>query len=130
MDLTTLIPQHKSDIEAAHRALEAGYPTIGPILGELLEWMQDMNWPVAIEIETILLTVGAPLAPHILRVLQGDDDVWKYWILMRLVINFNKECRALLMDECIRISNKPTPGEVMEEVNLIANDILLLDVNN
>lgn len=128
MNLETLIPQHKSDIEAARRARAAGYPLIDPILGDLLVWMQDMNWPVASEIEAALQPVGAPLSPHILSVLQGDDDVWKYWVLTRLAVNFGREARASIIDECLRIINKPTEGEIAEEVNLAARDILILDV--
>ena len=130
VNLDALIPQHKNDIEAARRAGAAGYPVIEPILGDLLEWMQDMNWPVATEIEDILRTVGAPVSPHILNVLRGDDDIWKYWVLTRLAVDFDKESRAAIIDECVRIVNQPTAGELSEEVNLAARDILILDADD
>jgi hypothetical protein len=126
VNLDTLIPKHKSDTEAARRALNAGYPMIQPILGDLLTWMQDMNWPVASEIEAVLQPVGAPLSPHILKVLQGGDDIWKYWVLTRLAVNFNREARALILDECLRIVNDSTEGEIAEEVDLAARDFLIL----
>lgn len=130
MNLDVLIPQHKSDTEAARRAGAVGYPEIDPILGDLLVWMQDMNWPVATEIEAVLQTVGTPLAPHILKVLQGDDDIWKYWVLTRLAVNFDKEARDAIIGECLRIVNHPTDGEVAEEVNLAARDILIIDAHD
>ncbi len=130
MKLDALIPKHKSDTEAARRARTAGYPAIQPILGDLLTWMQDMNWPVASEIEAVLQPVGAPLSPHILKVLQGGDDIWKYWVLTRLAVNFDREAREPIMDECLRIVNDPTDGEIAEEVNLAARDILILDAHD
>lgn len=126
----SLIPQHKSDIEAARRAAAAGHPVIEPILGDLLEWMRDMNWPVATEVEAVLRTVGKQLSPHILKVLRGDDNIWKYWVLTRLAVNFDKEARMAIIDECLRIANQPTAGEVAEEVNLAARNILILDAHN
>ena len=130
VELDALIPKHKSDTEAALRARAAGYPVIEPILGDLLTWMQDMNWPVASEIESVLQPVGAPLSPHVLKVLQGSDDVWKYWVLTRLAVNFDREAREPIMDECLRIVNKPTDGEIAEEVNLAARDIVILDTHD
>jgi hypothetical protein len=130
VNLDALIPKHKSDTDAARRAGTAGYPVIEPILGDLLAWMQDMNWPVATEIEAVLQLVGAPLSPHILKVLQGDDDIWKYWVLTRLAVNFDREARESIIGECLRIVNKPTDGELTEEVNLAARDILILDAHD
>lgn len=130
MKLDDLIPKHKSDTEAARRARTAGYPVIQPILGELLTWMQDMNWPVASEIESVLQPVGAPLSPHVLKVLQGCDDIWKHWVLTRLAVNFDREARSPIMDECLRIVNKPTDGEIAEQVNLTALDIVILDAHD
>ena len=127
VNLNTLIPKHKSDIEAARRASVAGYPLIEPILGVLLEWMQDMNWPVARSIENVLKNIGAPLSPHVLNVLQGDDDSWKFWVLTRLALNFDREAREPIIDECVRIADTPTSGEVAEEVHLAARDVLILD---
>jgi hypothetical protein len=92
--------------------------------------MQDMNWPVASEVEAVLQPVGAPLSPHILKVLQGGDDLWKYWVLTRLAVNFDREARAPIVDECLRIVNDPTAGEIAEEVNLAARDILILDAHD
>ena len=68
MDLAPLVPKHQGDTEAARRAAAAGYPIIAPILGELLKWTRDMNWPVAPEVERVLRKVGAPLSRHVLDV--------------------------------------------------------------
>ncbi|HRQ88667.1 MAG TPA: DUF5071 domain-containing protein, partial [Bacteroidia bacterium] len=67
---------------------------------------------------------------HVLKVLQGNDDTWKYWILTRLAVNFDKEARKPIIDECLRIVNRPTDGEVAEEVNLAARNILILDTHD
>ena len=62
--------------------------------------------------------------------LQGDDDIWKYWVLTRLATEFNREAREPILDECVRIVNSPTEGEAAEEVNLAARDILVLDAHD
>lgn len=130
VNLQDLIPADKYDTAAVQRAQVAGYPTIAPILGDLLEWMQDMNWPVASDIEELLAPIGAPISPHVLKVLRGGDDIWKYWVLTRLAVNFDREARQPIIDECVRIVNHPTAGELAEEVNLAAGDILILDAHD
>ncbi|WP_449069270.1 DUF5071 domain-containing protein [Prosthecobacter sp.] len=76
-----LIPKHKSDVATARLAVQAGYPAVEPVLYDLLEWLQDCNWPVAQELFDFLGSIGAPLAPHIRRILSSDDQQWRYWIV-------------------------------------------------
>lgn len=71
-----LVPTHKKDLERAEAAVKAGYPAVEPILGRLIEWLQDCNWPVAHVLAPFLESVGAPLVPHIWRVLRTNDDIW------------------------------------------------------
>ena len=126
MELRQLIPRDKFDVAAVHRADTAGSPTIDPILPDLLEWLQDGNWPVAKELIPVLAKVGPPLAPHVVSILRGDDNVWKYWILTELAIHLDCTTRDALIDECVRIVNTPTDGEIAEDVHLAARAILNL----
>lgn len=45
MDLSASIPTDKHDLAAVANAARLGYPAINAILPELLEWLQDINWP-------------------------------------------------------------------------------------
>jgi hypothetical protein len=83
--LRNLIPTSKVDIERAAAAVEAGYPEVAPILGELIGWLQDYNWPVAHVLAPFLASIGAPLVPHVWHVLLTDDGVWKYWVIGMLI---------------------------------------------
>lgn len=80
-----LVPQDKHDHEAAKAAISAGYPAVDPILPDLLEWLQDMNWPVAQSLAPFLASIGEPLIPHLKKIFESDDVIWKAWIVSRVI---------------------------------------------
>lgn len=47
MDLNNLIPKHKFDIEKVELLEGLTFDEIEPIIRNLLEWLQDGNWPVS-----------------------------------------------------------------------------------
>jgi uncharacterized protein (DUF433 family) len=79
------VPRDKHDHEAAERAIAAGYPAVEPVLPELLEWMQDTNWPVAQTLEPFLASIGTPLIPHLESILRTNDHIWKAWVISRII---------------------------------------------
>jgi hypothetical protein len=121
-DLAALLPRDKVDTERAEAIIRLGYPEVEPILPELLEWMQDINWPVAQVLYPFLAKVGAPLAPHVRRILETEDHIWKYWVLG--IVAESTQLQAALRSELDRIAQRPTPGELAEEVHLVAKEIL------
>jgi hypothetical protein len=129
-DLHHLIPAHKLDLDAVARARASGYPAIAPVLSELLTCLQDLNWPVATPVAALLGQVGAPVIPHISAILRGDDDVWKYGVLTAMVSHWNGPVVASLVDDCLRIVNHPTSGELEEGVHLAARDVLILHAHD
>jgi hypothetical protein len=124
MDATDLVPQHKSDIQRAHAAVAAGYPAVEPVLGDLLTWLQDMNWPVAQVLAPFLATIGLPLASHVRAVLDGDDLVWKYWIV-RAVLGVSRPLAQAFRADIERVARSPTESEASEEIDEVARDVLL-----
>ena len=122
-DLVELIPDGKHDLDTVARAVEAGFPAVEPILSDLLECIQDRNWPIAQEIWPFLTSLGVPLAPHIEAVFEGSDDGWKYWCVS-LVGGLDSEAQQLLLPALTRIVEHPTPGEIKEEVALEARELL------
>jgi hypothetical protein len=122
-DLQNLIPRHKSDIARAEQICMLGFPAVTPILPEILEWFQDGNWPVAHALHDFVTSIGPPLAPYIRPILNGDDEGWKYFILVRVVRN-SRELPYALMEDLTRIAYSPTPGEETEEVSEVAREIL------
>ena len=122
--LKNLIPTGKHDLERARAAVDAGYPEVAPILGELIVWLQDHNWPVAHILAPFLASLGAPLIPHIWNVLSSDDDVWKYWVIGILIDALPKTEAAVFRPELERLCYAPKPHEVAEELDEQARTIL------
>lgn len=95
----------KSDWDnEAIRIVNLGYPAVAEHLPELLVWLQDMNWPGARTIAEFLVSIGIPLVPHILKILNGDDEDWIYWILIELVSKWDRETVAPLEPVLMRFA--------------------------
>ena len=73
------------DTERAEALVALGYPAVVPVLSELMEWIQDTNWPVAQVVAPFLATSELPLVPYIRQVLATDDEMWKIWVMQELV---------------------------------------------
>jgi HEAT repeat protein len=116
VDLRALLPRHKSDCERAQAVVALGYPAAAPVLRELLAWLQDCNWPVAHAIAPFLASAGEPVVPLIREVLRGDDDIWKYWCLGRVVMGFRKDVAEQLRPDLRRLAFHPSLGEQREGV--------------
>ena len=122
-DLSSLIPKTKFETEKVEAVIQLGFPAVQPILPELMEWIQDMNWPVAQVLQPFLASIGAPLEPYIREVLKTDDEIWKYWVLL-LIIGESSELFKIFKPELLRIASNPTLREQQEELNEIAKSVL------
>jgi hypothetical protein len=118
------LPRDKFDFERVNKIKNSDKKDIIPLLPGLLEWIQDMNWPIAPEIAEILLTFPKEIVPRISNVLSTDDDIWKFWCLEYLVKKFSTEDKELLKTDLIRLSRTPTEGEMLEELDQKAREIL------
>ncbi len=121
--LRELVPQNKIDMARAEAIVALGYPVVAPILPELIEWLQDCNWPVATVLSPFLSGIGLPLLPHIRHVLSTDDEIWKYWVLSRLV-GPSPPLIAALRAELEQLAERPTVNQVAEELDVMAREIL------
>jgi hypothetical protein len=118
-----LLPQDKFDTRRAEAAVNAGYPAVEPFLPELLEWMQDCNWPVAQTLAPFLSSIGLPLAPHVKRILETNDYIWKYWIIL-LLMRDSQELAAAFRHELIRLVSAPTECEKQEGIDEVAQKVI------
>lgn len=117
------VPRHKQDMSRAEAAVAAGWPAVSPVLPDLLGWLQDYNWPVAHVLAPFLATTGLSALPHLERILESDDPIWKYWILS-CVVAPQPEVVAALRLELERIALRPTDGEVAAGVVGVAEELL------
>ena len=122
-DLKSQLPKHKSDLEAAQKMIDLGWPAVEPVIGELLEWLQDYNWPIAKSLAPFLSSIGEPLVPYLRTILDTTDHDWKYWIL-ELLVKKSREIANQVRDQLERLVSAPTPNEAAAELNLIAQDII------
>jgi hypothetical protein len=117
------LPQDKYDTEAATALAVASWESIAPLMPQILEWMQDLNWPVAHVFQPFLVSVGLPLVPFVREVFATDDEQWKYNILVS-VVACAPELATALHDDLKRMANNPTEGERLEGVSEEAREIL------
>ncbi|MEK4053061.1 DUF5071 domain-containing protein [Paenibacillus sp. FSL F4-0087] len=123
-DLSELLPRDKHDFERVSNLKNINKKDLIKLIPELLEWLQDINWPIAVEITKLLLSVPQETIPYVRKVLEGGDDIWKEWCLRYFVMELPADLRQILQDELVRIAYKPSKGEQLEEVHITAREIL------
>lgn len=119
-----MIPRTKTDYERVELLKSTSKEKVVPILPELLEWLQDMNWPIAKDIEDLVANYEEYLLPHILSVLKTTDGSWKYFLLHGLINRLSDKNLLELKPELLRMRFKPTKDEEHEELNEIIDELL------
>lgn len=121
--LQPLLPRDKHDTDTAAALVALGWEQVECVAPQMLEWMQDSNWPVAAVLRPFLAAQGARLAPHVKPIFATADDVWKYFILAGIVRQ-SPELASALGAELARMAGSPTAGERLEGVAAQAQEIL------
>jgi hypothetical protein len=123
--LEDCIPKNKHDKASLGKARLVGFPGINVILPQLLEWLQDRNWPVAYEVLDLLSNADEEIVPHIRAVLGSNDGGWKYSLIaIGLISKLSPNIRKSLRADLQRLVDHPTENDVREEVDLISREIL------
>ena len=121
MDIKNLIPKDKGDTETAEKLKNYSYTQLKPIIPELLEWLQDGNWPVSKPVAEYLETICEDISSEILDVFETSDLEWKYYIILIFgPITKDKSIRNIIM----RIATNPTEKEIDAELCEVANEII------
>ena len=122
IDTKNLIPKDKGDIETAEKLKNYSYEDLKEIIPDLLEWLQDLNWPVAKPVSECLESINDKITTELLSILKShDDEIWKYSI----VTIFGPITKSpIIQKEIMRIANLPTKNEINEEVSEIAMEIV------
>ncbi|WP_416298075.1 DUF5071 domain-containing protein [Paenibacillus illinoisensis] len=93
-----------------------------PYLPELLEGIQDINWPNAYRIVEFLNKHDVEVAPYVKTILLTEDTVWRYWMLTELVSKRSKNTVEIVKSELLVIAELL---DIYEETDLESLDILL-----
>ena len=100
-----MIPKDKFDLEAVEHLKSLPASEVVPLLPELMTWMQDMNWPVAKPVVELLLTYPNEITPLIEDVLAGNDDMWVYWCLDKLILKLPFYSKLVLAERVEQIAS-------------------------
>ena len=123
MNEQKLIPKDKFDLDAAKRLSLATPEQVSAVATPLLEWIADMNWPVALEIIHVLPKFHKELLPSI-EPNRENDIIWKYWIISQLLIQFPKESLLTLLPIIQEYANLIPHNEDEEDLKEVSLDFL------
>ncbi|SMO93232.1 protein of unknown function [Chryseobacterium rhizoplanae] len=121
-NIRDLIPKNKGDLSTAEKLTNYSYEELKEIIPNLLEWLQDMNWPVAKPVSEYLESINDKITTELLSIIKrNDDEVWKYWI----ITIFGPITQSpIIKNEIIRIATSPKKNEIIEEVDEVAKGIV------
>jgi hypothetical protein len=102
-----MIPKDKFDLAAIEQLRQADAVEVVPLLPSLLVWLQDFNWPVAEPMLNVLLKYPTELTPHVEQVLLGDDDMWIYWCLTKIVPELPFYSKMVLAERVQKLAEQP-----------------------
>ena len=124
MNLHDCIPSHKGDLAAAAQAEMAGYPALNDILGDLLPWVKDPNWPVAEKLIPLLANAEMEIAPHLMASLASHDEDMKMAILVTIGPKLKPGIRTLLKPAIERMASQPSESEKAATIDEAAKLLL------
>jgi Domain of unknown function (DUF5071) len=116
LDPQRIVPVNRFDDEAVDNLRRADKAAVLAQARPLLQWLQDINWPVAGDVAEVLRPYANDLKAELLEILRGDDGVWKYWCIgclidMAPVPRLDDE----LLAELRRLADLPSRGEQEHE---------------
>lgn len=123
--LNQLVPRHKDDQEALANLQAASQEQVLAAAKELLEWVEDGNWPVSYPVGKVLSQYVNQLQDELLPILRGRDAIWKMWCI-RFIL---EESPVAQLDqqyliEVERIATYPTSNEEVEGAAEAAQEAL------
>ncbi|NRA81593.1 MAG: DUF5071 domain-containing protein [Pseudoalteromonas sp.] len=72
-----MVPLSKYDLDSVEKLSTASDDEVLQVLPQLLEWLQDCNWPVFPAICKRVAALNEGQEEHIRSVLKGNDIIWK-----------------------------------------------------
>lgn len=121
--IDSLLPRDKHDVSNAMALVNLGWDGAECVAPQILEWVQDLNWPVAYIFAPFLVDAGARLAPFIRPIFAGDDAIWTFNIL-QAVVSQSPALTTELFCELECLAHNPTLNEELEGASDEARQIL------
>lgn len=120
-----LVPTSKDDQKAIENLQTASPEQVLVVAKELLEWLEDGNWPVSYPVGKVLSQYVNQLQDELLPILRGPDPLLKMWCI-RFIL---EEAQVPQLDqqylvELEHIAKYPTSNEEAEGTAEAAQDAL------
>ncbi|MBY0413587.1 MAG: DUF5071 domain-containing protein [Bdellovibrionales bacterium] len=97
------LPKTKFDTEAIDALEVLTFQEIEPFIPNILEWVQDLNWPISAKATKLVKGFGIKAAPSIKATLnkciKTGDTIWAHNIISLFVKPFESETAILFLDE-------------------------------
>jgi hypothetical protein len=90
-DSNKYLPKNKHDFESVEVLTHLEETIVLPLLPELFEWLQDMNWPIAFEIVNLLRKYPNETVQHVKMIFSQRDTGWIYNILTYVISDWETE---------------------------------------
>lgn len=113
-----LLPRDKFDVSNLSALMELSDEAFIPLAKAALTWIQDMNWPVAPMMLSVLQKHEAVLADPISEVFFGNDFIWQVNIMNELFPLLSLETQKALYSIIAQIA-KRIPAQDEDEAELI-----------
>jgi len=123
-NLGSYLPTDKCDYDCICRLKTLKPEELQMIIPELLEWVQDINWPIAPKIIEILLPLDRILLPQIKGILLSGDYEWIQNCLWHMVKELKTETIIELKNELVMLSKSMDPQFIEYEIPQICKDIM------
>ena len=123
--MNRIVPVEKDDQTAIQNLRAASEEQVLAAADELLEWMEDGNWPVSLPIGEVLSKHIDKITPNVVGILRSHDSLWKYWCIRFLLMQLELgQIPPLILAELNRIVLRPTASDVNEGAAEAAGEIL------
>ncbi len=123
-EYVNIVPNDKFGFDTCENLARASDAQVNVHMLDLLEWLADMNWPVAAPVLERLKTMGDDLIEPVRTILNGHDLIWKYWMLAALLPATQPSIIGALKPEIRRFIDNPSPKDIEEELHIVARECL------
>lgn len=126
MNSQALLPNDKFDLDVVNRLSSATPEQVSGVAPSLLEWIADMNWPVASGVIQVLPGFYKVLLPSIESILTNPDNdiIWRCNIISKLLTQFPHESLLPLVPIIQKYTDFIPQNEDEEDLKNVALDFV------
>ncbi|KAK7444501.1 hypothetical protein VKT23_015181 [Stygiomarasmius scandens] len=98
-------PNDKHDFESLEHLSTLPPAEWRHLVPEILEWLQDINWPIFGEARKLLFNQPDAVMQPLREILGGDDDAWQYYCML-LIEDLPLEKKKELKDDLVKFRDR------------------------